>query len=124
MKTKKWLVGLAILVVFICSQCKKNTTVSNELIGIWKTASPKYEGCFFEFRTNTITIGPREGEPSTFAITNIKREKERNEEWTLYTIFYVAQGEEYEFPLYFLLEKGGVIRFKNQLDIVWTRESR
>lgn len=124
MKTKKLLAGLAILIIFICSQCGKNTTVSDELIGIWKTASPKYEGCFFEFLTNTITIGPLEGEPSTFAITNIKREKKNNEEWTLYTIFYVDQGAEYEFPLYFLLEKDGVIRFKNQLDIVWTRESR
>lgn len=124
MKTKKWLVGLAILAVLICSQCGKNTTASDELIGIWKTASPKYEGCFFEFRTNTISIGPQEGEPSTFAITNIKKKKERNEEWTLYTIFYVDKGAEYEFPLYFLLEKGGVIRFKNQLDIVWTRESQ
>jgi hypothetical protein len=124
MKTKKLLAGLAILVVFICSQCGKNTTVPDELTGIWRTASPKYEGCFFEFRTNTITIGPLEGEPSTFAITNIKRKKESNEEWALYTIFYVDKGEEYEFPLYFLLEKGGVIRFKNQLDIAWTRESQ
>ena len=124
MKIKKLLGALTILIVFICSQCGKNTTVSNELIGIWKTASPKYEGCFFEFRTNTITIGPQEGEPNTFAITNIKMEKDRTQDWTLYTIFYVDKGDEYEFPLYFLLEKGGVIRFKNQLDIVWKRESQ
>jgi len=69
-----------------------------------------------------MTIGPKEGEPSTFAITNIKREKKSNEEWTLYTISYVDQGEEYEFPVYYLPEKNGVIRFKNQLDIEWTRE--
>lgn len=122
MKTKKLLAGLAILIIFICSQCGKNPTVSDGLIGIWKTASPKYEGCFFELRTNTMTFGPKEGEPSTFAITNIKREKKSNEEWTLYTISYADQGEEYEFPVYYLPEKNGVIRFKNQLDVVWIRE--
>ncbi len=125
MMPKRLLVALAILIVFIGSNCGKNTTISDELIGIWRTASPKYEGCFFELRTNSITIGPQEGEPNSFAITNIKRKKKSKEEWTSYIIYYVDQGgKEYEFPIYYLPERTGVIRFKNQLDIVWTRESR
>ncbi|UCC38941.1 MAG: hypothetical protein JSV96_14175 [Candidatus Aminicenantes bacterium] len=124
MKTKRLPIAFAILIVFIGANCGKKTAISDELIGVWKTMSPKYKGCFFELQKSTITIGPKEGEPNTFAITNIKRKKENRGEWALYTVYYVdLGGKEYEFPIYYLPEKNGVIRFANQEKVVWTREN-
>lgn len=125
MMPKRLLIAWVILLILIGIQCRKNTTISDELMGIWTATSLKYKGCFFELRTNSITIKPQEGEPNSFAITNIIRKKKSKEEWTRYTIYYVDQGgKEYEFPILYHPERNGVIRFKNQLDIVWTRESR
>jgi len=125
MKPKAFLAALAVLIVVFIVNCGKTPTVPDGLIGVWKTASPKYAGTFFELTRTSIRFGTKEETVNTFAITNIKKAKKKaEEEWTLYTIYYVAQeGMEYEFPIYFLPEGNGIIRFKNQMDIVWTRES-
>ena len=48
----------------------------------------------------------------------------RREE-SLYTISYLSpEGEEYEFPFYYDPAGDGVIRFKNQQEMVWQNHGR
>ena len=123
MKPKTYLAVFAILMMFFGTKCGKTPIVSDDLIGVWKTVSPKYAGTFFELTKTSIKFKTKEETVNTYAITKIKSKKEGEEEWTLYTICYVAQeGLEYEFPFYFSPERNGRIRFKNQMDIIWNRE--
>ena len=123
MKTKKIFVILAIFSVLLVYGCSRKLVVPDELVGIWETPTPIYEGCFFEITKEEVKFGSKDGQVSNFFIKDMKIQKIPNEEWTLYTISYVARGfQKYEFPFYYHPASNGVIRFKNKMESVWTRE--
>ncbi|MBW2039487.1 MAG: hypothetical protein JRI46_07830 [Deltaproteobacteria bacterium] len=123
MKVERVLVVLVILIIFFGCQCEKNRSVPNDLIGMWKTSAPKYADRLFEFKKDAVIFGTGEGNFDTYAITNIEIEKIREEKGILYTIYYEnREGEEYKFSFYYYPENRGVIRFKNQKQIMWTKE--
>ena len=123
MKTKKLFVIFAILSVLLVSECSRKPVVPNELLGIWKTPTPIYEGCFFEITKEEVKFGSKDGQVSNFFIKSMKTQKIPSEEWTLYTISYVARGfQKYEFLFYYHPTSNGVIRFKNKMESVWTRD--
>jgi hypothetical protein len=123
MKVGKVLVVLIYLIVLSTCQCGKKTAVPGDLIGVWKTTAPTYVDRFFEIKTDGIIFGTGEGNFDTYAITRIEIEKDREQEGTLYTICYKnPTGQEYKFSFYYDPANQGTIRFKNQQEMVWTKE--
>ena len=62
------------------------------------------------------------GEAGSYVRTVSSVEKVREGGNTLYTVFYVdAQGVEYKLAFYYEPGNGGVMRWKNQRSIAWTR---
>lgn len=110
-------------VLFLTSGCSREPVIPDELIGKWTTPTPIYEGCFFEITKEEIKFGAKDGQVSNFYIKDMRVQKIPEEAWTLYTISYVVRGyQKYEFPFYYHPASNGVIRFKNKMESVWTRE--
>ncbi len=125
MKPKILLPILAALIVLSGFICKENTTVPEGLVGKWTTEDPKYEGCFLELMKDTIVFGTAEGDSDRGTIKNIKKEKSSTISRVFFTISYVDQAQlEYKLPIYYFPEEGGIIRFKNQQQIIWTKEKQ
>lgn len=123
MKLNKISIVLAILCILFVTGCSRNPVIPDELVGIWKTPTPIYEGCFFQITKDEISFGSKDGQVSSFLIKDMRIQRIADEEWTLYTISYVARGyQKYEFPFYYHPASNGVIRFKNKMESVWTRE--
>ena len=111
---------ICLIILFFCFQCGKNKTAPDHLIGVWKTSEPKYEDRFFEIDRTTITFGTGGENSDTHPITNIEVEK-----GSLCTIYYKnAEGQEFKFSFYYNPTDHGVIRFKNQEQIVWTKKKK
>jgi hypothetical protein len=123
MKKQKFFIGFAILTLMLLYGCARKPVVPDELIGVWTTPTPIYEGCFFEITKEEIIFGAKDGSESNFFIKDMKIQKIPHEEWTLYTISYIVRGyQKYEFPIYYHPVNNGVIRFKNKMESVWTKE--
>ena len=124
MKRKIILVTFITLAVFSATGCgEKKGTIPDELIGEWKTSVPKYEGCHFEVTKLTVAFKPKDEETYSNIITKVKREEDPEEEHILYIIFYKTEsGKVYQLSLNYYPEENGVIKFKNQPEIVWTKK--
>ena len=124
MKRKIILVTFITLAVFSATGCgEKKGTIPDELIGEWKSSAPKYEGCHFEVTKLTVAFKPLDEEIYSNIITNVKREEDPEEQYILYTIFYKTEsGKIYQLSVNYYPEENGVIRFKNQLEIVWIKK--
>ena len=108
------------MTLFFGFQCGKNRTVPDDLIGVWKTSEEKYEDRFFEIDRTTITFGTGGENSDTHPITNIEVEK-----GSLCTIYYKnAEGQEFKLSFTYQPAGQGEIKFKNQDQIVWTKEKK
>lgn len=97
--------------------------IPDPFVGIWKTTAPNYAGRFFQITKDIVVFSIGDGQTDMHPITNVEflREKGRR----LYTISYLsAEGAEYEFPFYYDHADDGVIRFKNQQEMVWKNYGR
>ena len=122
MEVKRGLVIIIYLIVLSTCQCGRKTTVPEDLIGVWETAAPTYADRFFEIRINEIIFGTGEEKFDTYPITKIKTEKESEEQEMLYILCYKnIEGQEYKFSFYHDPANQGAIRFKNQKEMVWTK---
>ncbi len=119
----RWiLIPVAILALFPGCQSREKIVVPPELVGVWRTAAAKYEDRYFEFRPGTLTLGIGGGSSETYPIRSIKRSQDAL--GTLYAVSYMNQAESVEevFAFYYDPREGGMIRFKNQPEIAWTKE--
>ena len=97
--------------------------IPDPFVGIWKTTAPKYAGRFFQITKDIVVFSIGDGQTDMHTITNVEflREKGRS----LYTISYLsAEGAEHEFPFYYDPADDGLIRFKNQQEMVWKNYGR
>ncbi len=123
MKPKPVFLAFVILATFIGCPSKKDTTVPDELLGVWKTSAPKYADRYFEITKGVMIFGIGEGDVNSSPITSI--ETASGGRHTLYTISYQnREGQEYRLSFYYDSAQDGVIVFKNQEDITWTKERR
>lgn len=112
-----------VTIILTASSCVSQTQLPDELLGIWKTEALKYQDTFFEMKTDLLFLGMKTGEAQSFTVTKVERKKLCEEEWVLYTVFYQNDSlQKFEFPFYYNPAKNGVIRFKNQENLVWTKE--
>ena len=112
-----------VTIILTASSCVSQTQLPDELLGIWKTEALKYQDTFFEMKTNLLVLGMKTGEVQSFTVTKVERKKLPEEEWVLYTVFYQNDSlQKFEFPIYYNPAKNGVIRYKNQENLVWKKE--
>jgi hypothetical protein len=122
-KSRSTIIAFAILIVFFGAQCQKEFTVPEELIGVWVTDDPKYADHPFEIKKETLIFEQGQGylDFDVFPIVNL--EKTDADGNTLYIIHYVLPaGKKFEFSFYYASAEGGVIRFKNQPEMKWTKK--
>ena len=123
MKSRSTIIAFAILIVFFGAQCQKEFTVPEELIGVWVTDDPKYADHPFEIKKETLIFEQGQGylDFDVFPIVNL--EKTDADGNTLYIIHYVLPaGKKFDFSFYYASAEGGVIRFKNQPEMKWTKK--
>lgn len=102
-------------------QVRKDNIVTEELIGVWETSASRYEDCFFEIKDEMIIFNNGLDYTNINYINDIEIFPGRGK--TLYNMYYKdMQGKEYKLSFFYFKEgNGGVIRFKNQKEIEWTR---
>lgn len=122
MRRTNIVIAVAILAGLIGCGRERTKTVPDELVGVWKTAAPKYADRFLELTRTTISFGT--GGQDFYTRTIVAVEKRRQDDNTLYTVFYVDSEGEYKFSFHYEPVSGGVIRYKNQKSIAWTRQRR
>jgi len=101
-------------------------TVPAELLGRWTTSAPKYADTFFELQPDTLLLGLAGGEIGTRPIAKVEKLTQGGE--TLFTVYYMdpldTKRVEYKLAFFFDAGAGGVVRWKNQREIAWTRQAR
>ncbi len=111
-----------LIIILVASSCVSQTQLPDELLGTWKTEALKYQDTFLEIKTDLLVLGMKTGEVQSFTIAKVEGKK-LCEGWELYTVFYQNDSlQKFEFPFYYKAAKNGVIRFKNQENLVWKKE--
>jgi hypothetical protein len=112
--------AIILLILLLGYGCGSQPTVPATLIGEWKTESPDYEGRSLVITRDQIVFGVGGGEVDVKRIQRI--DETREEDHILYVIYYSNPGEpEYQLTFYYEFRHGGVIRFKNQYKMEWTK---
>jgi len=123
MKPNRLFVLLFILIIVFAHGCGKKATISDEMIGTWNTTDSKYKETSFELTVDKIIFRTLRGEVNANTIKKIKKKKAPDPEETLFTLTYVnLEGQETIFSFFFSQKNGGMIRFQNQPEIIWTKE--
>lgn len=124
MKQKIVIATFAIVGILLGNNCAKNKTLSDELVGVWKTSTFQYKDTYVELQKGRIIFKTIEGDIDIHPITKVEKEEFAKDEWILYTIYYVNRDlQKVEFPFYYhALNKGRII-FKNQTNVVWRKET-
>ena len=108
---------------FFGTQCQKEFSVPEELIGVWVTDDPNYVDHPFEIKRNTLIFEQGLGyfDFDVFPIVDLEKTDAGGD--TLYIIHYLIRaGRKFEFSFFYAPTEGGVIRFKNQPEMKWTKK--
>ena len=110
------LVAVLIFVFFI----KKNKDIPENLIGKWTTSEPRYEDRFFEITKETLVYGLGGDKQDVYFVSNLETRLQGNQ--ILYTLSCKdTDGLKFTRSFYYESANGGVIRFKNQKHVEWTK---
>ncbi len=116
---------ISLMILFFGFQCGKNKALPDNLIGVWETSDPKYADRIFEITRNEVIFQTGETTSDTYSIKSIEMEKVPGGQSLLYTITYKnIEGLKYKFSFFYDPAGNGAIRFKNQDQIVWTKEKK
>ena len=96
-----------------------NTLLPNELIGEWHTSNAIYSDRSFEIDPVSIRFGTGGGTVSTGFIKKVSAVQQGAR--TVYTISYQTDESVNKVVFYYETAKG-VIHFRNQEDIAWTKD--
>jgi hypothetical protein len=123
MRYRLIIAGLAICAVLLGCDSNVPEFIHPEMMGVWKTSEPKYEGCFFELKKDEISFANAADVDSfvIYSVSKIQITTPIGEKY-LCTVYYQGYGgEKYEFTFYYDPSDGGSIRFKNQVAIKWVK---
>ena len=102
-------------------QAERTASVPEQLHGVWTTGAPGYADTFLEFTSETVVFGTGLYAANSYLVVNLEEVPE--EKGSLYTVSYKdIDSEEFQLSFYYDPTNGGVIRFKNQGRLIWTRE--
>ena len=115
------IVVLIIIGALIFVSCTgKHTNIPENLVGIWTTSEPRYEDRFFEITKETLIYGLGGDKKDIYSVSSIEESLEGNN--IIYTISYKnTDGFKFTRSFYYESVEGGVIRFKNQKQVKWTK---
>jgi hypothetical protein len=124
MKVKRILVVFILfMIAFFGIQCGKSLTVPDHLIGVWKTMDTRYADRPFELRREEIIFHTGGGNSDTYRIKKIEVKSAPQKGGDLYIIHYkILEGKVYKFSFYYDRTGNGTITYKNQPQMVWTKE--
>lgn len=112
---------IVLTLLSVLSGCQAELDVPDQLVGTWKTAAPLYADRFLEIEKEALTFGTGDGSSDSYVIASVEKVNEDNN--TLYTISYTnEEGQEYLLSFYHDPRKGGLIWFKHQDHLIWTKE--
>lgn len=116
-----WVVlGGLILAFGLRAYSPRHSDVPDNLIGEWHCANPAYEGRSLEIEPVTINFGTGGGSVQTGFIQSVAASNDGNK--TLYTIVYTVENAKDTVSFYYEAGKPDTIRFKNQRNVVWTKD--
>lgn len=120
MEWRRCVLCVTLFIVFGC-QIGGNKTIPRELYGVWETSSPRCEDCLFELREGLVIFQTGLSHMSINHIRDIKKTLQNG--WTFFTIYYEdGEGLENKIGLLFYpTNEGGVLKFRNQDYIKWTK---
>lgn len=102
----------------------EDAVVPERLSGVWETSEPRYAGCWFEIRDKRIIFNNGPMYKNANEITSIKGVS-RNGVGRYDIKYEDLDGEESTLSLIvYSTNKGDVIRFKHQYNIIWRRKPR
>ncbi len=118
------LVGFSLVLISTLLLCTREADVTiDNFLGVWKTSAPKYKDRFFKISESTIAFGIGNGNSKMFNVDRVIKTVE--EKKTVYTISYNdVEGSDFKLAFYYTPKNKGMIRFKNQQEIEWTRISQ
>jgi hypothetical protein len=124
MKVERALIEvLIVLIIILGCESKKIAAVPENLIGVWGTSNPTYADRTFEITKNEVIFQTGEQTFDTYSIKSIEMEKVPRGEDDLYTINYIdKEGEKFKLSFYYNPAGQGVIRYKNQIQMAWTKK--
>ena len=94
--------------------------VPDELVGVWRTSDPPYADRAFKIGKTSIAFGTGDESYSVYPIKKVA--VVRDPPATVYTIDYTTPDNQVaEFSISYVLGQEGVIRFKHQRRMVWTK---
>ena len=112
---------IAMAAMVVACQVRKDPTLPSVLVGVWKTMSPQYADRFFEIGPRSIVFATGDGNTEAYPIVAV--DEVREADGVLYTISYRNHdGQEYRLGVYHDPSNAGVIHFKHQRKIQWTKE--
>lgn len=98
-------------------------TVPEDILGVWKTAHPKYEDRYIEITKDALIFGTGGDTFRLHAIADVDNSREGKS--IMYTITHINhEGQRYRFSFYYDPEDNGTMRLKHQQRIIWKRERK
>lgn len=93
------------------------------LYGKWRCPHKDYRDTYFEIQPETIIFGNDQEETDIGTIRSIRYKRLPVKKWVQCTVKYHNMDSlEYTFQFLFDSEKADTIIFKNQEDLIWTKE--
>ena len=120
MKLKRAWILWVFLPIFLGCVPEREITLPDELVGLWKTSTPKYADRYFEFTKKMLIFKVGEEEIGTHQIKDFEKFGDGKDTW--YTITYLNLGGKYKFSFSYDSANDGVIRIANQNGVQWTRK--
>jgi hypothetical protein len=96
-------------------------SIPDEIVGTWHTTASDYADRSFEIRKTSLVFYVSEDEWTVHLIERIETEDLGGA--TLFTVYYDDQGGTTEFSFYFDPKRDGIIRFLNQREMEWKRQT-
>jgi len=121
MNLKLVILILGILVAFGC-QAEKQASLPDYLVGTWKTKDSKYAGLYFQIENDRIIFSKADGSVDSYTISRFENS---GTDKIVSTLLYLdGEGQQLKFAFYYQPKDAGKIRFKHQIDILWTKEKQ
>jgi len=104
----------------VLSACQPNTQiVPVQLLGRWITEDSRYKGVSFEITSSAITLRTVEGSTQIYGISKFESAGEGKR--VSYVLYGDRDGQQQQFAFFYTPVGGGELRFKNQIEIRWTK---
>ena len=121
MTPRRIVAATALLATLAGCQAQKENPVPDHLLGVWTSSAPRYADRYIEIRNDMIIFGTGGDAFELHVLAELKEAREG--EAIAYTITHLNHfGQPYNLSFYYEPSGDGIIRFKNQREIVWTKE--